>query len=394
MLASYTKSLRATFIVGSFLSIALCALAQSAGNSTSVVGTVTDPSGAVVPGALVEFIIDLVSRAPLLAALGAFAIPNVPCNPYHFTATSQGFAPFTQDIDVRSVVPVTVSVALKLQSSETVTVESGGEDLLENDPTFHTDVDKSLFDKFPLESQSSSLSSLVTLATPGISADSNGSFHGLVIMRKLVFQWTTSRFQINRARPSRIKSRWMPFNRWKWLPVPTRRIRRQTSIVINHHSVGPKDDHPARQRDYLLRQFWDLEPGLQSRLRRAQVGNFISVGGLDSGRFLDPPEFSMKCAGETNRTCSTAWTINLPTKIPFTSTWGSRVPGFRIRSFDQQDATAWNGVVVSNGGLGPDGLPVGATDQRSQIQDLQLRAIVDSVGQQYNGIHARSLRPS
>jgi len=181
MLASYTKSLRATFIVGSFLSIALCALAQSAGNSTSVVGTVTDPSGAVVPNALVEIHnpISGFARTTTSDSSGHFAIPDVPFNPYHFTATSQGFAPFTQDIDVRSVVPVTVSVALKLESSETVTVESGGEDLLENDPTFHTDVDKSLFDKFPLESQSSSLSSLVTLATPGISADSNGSFHGL-----------------------------------------------------------------------------------------------------------------------------------------------------------------------------------------------------------------------
>ena len=36
-----------------------------------------------------------------------------------------------------------------------------------------------LFDKLPLESQSSSLSSLVTLASPGVAADSNGLFHGL-----------------------------------------------------------------------------------------------------------------------------------------------------------------------------------------------------------------------
>ena len=52
-------------------------------------------------------------------------------------------------------------------------------DLVETDPTTHTDVDRNLFDKLPLESQSSSLSSLVTLASPGVSADSNGLFHGL-----------------------------------------------------------------------------------------------------------------------------------------------------------------------------------------------------------------------
>ena len=50
---------------------------------------------------------------------------------------------------------------------------------METVPITHTDVDRELFDKLPLESQSSSLSSLVTLSSPGISADSNGLFHGL-----------------------------------------------------------------------------------------------------------------------------------------------------------------------------------------------------------------------
>ncbi len=36
-----------------------------------------------------------------------------------------------------------------------------------------------MFGKLPLESQSSELSSLVTLSSPGIAADSNGLFHGL-----------------------------------------------------------------------------------------------------------------------------------------------------------------------------------------------------------------------
>ena len=52
-------------------------------------------------------------------------------------------------------------------------------DLVETDSVTHTDVDRGLFDKLPLESQSSSLSSLVTLASPGIAADSNGLFHGM-----------------------------------------------------------------------------------------------------------------------------------------------------------------------------------------------------------------------
>jgi hypothetical protein len=35
---------------------------------------------------------------------------------------------------------------------------------------------------------------------------------------------------------------------------------------------------------------------------------------------------------------------------------------------DAQNATAWSGLVVDNGGLGPNGLPVGLQDRRSKIR--------------------------
>src|SRR5207237_8230172 len=104
----------------------------------------------------------------------------IPFNPYHLSVTGKGFAPYAQDVDVRSVVPVALNINLELAgATTTVEVEGGAADLLETVPTFHTDVDRGLFDKIPLESASSSVSSLVTLATPGIAADSNGLFHGM-----------------------------------------------------------------------------------------------------------------------------------------------------------------------------------------------------------------------
>ena len=84
------------------------------------------------------------------------------------------------DVDVSSAVPISLNISLKVaNSSESVTVEATAEDLLENTSTFHTDVDRDLFNKLPLESSSSSVSSLVTLASPGVAADSNGLFHGM-----------------------------------------------------------------------------------------------------------------------------------------------------------------------------------------------------------------------
>src|SRR5215469_10388203 len=108
MQASYGMPLRAALAVIVWCAIGITALAQSAGNSTSVIGTVTDPSGAVVPNAVVEIRnpVSGFERTATTDASGSFTIPNVPFNPYYLQAKSLGFAPSSQDIDVRSVVPV------------------------------------------------------------------------------------------------------------------------------------------------------------------------------------------------------------------------------------------------------------------------------------------------
>jgi hypothetical protein len=140
MLASYLKSRPAAFLLMIFLSLSFNAHAQS-GNSTSITGTVLDPSGAVVANAKVEVSnpVSGFSRSAVTDAAGKFVIPNVPFNPYHVTVAGEGFAASIQDVDVRSTVPVNLSLTLKVAgSAESVTVEANGEDLLENTSTFHT----------------------------------------------------------------------------------------------------------------------------------------------------------------------------------------------------------------------------------------------------------------
>src|SRR6202140_2067491 len=181
MLASYKKSLYAAFLVVFYLGLGLSAYAQSGGTSSGISGTVLDPSGAVVANATVEIhnAVSGFDRTTTTDSKGNFSFPNVPFNPYHMTVTAAGFAQTAQDVEIRSALGVNVKVNLAVAgSSEAVTVEAGA-DLVENDPIGHTDVDRGLFDKIPLESQSSSVSSLVTLSAPGVAADSNGLFHGL-----------------------------------------------------------------------------------------------------------------------------------------------------------------------------------------------------------------------
>src|ERR1700733_10789653 len=170
-----------------FAAIAICfslcisnLWAQSAGNSRTGSGTVTDATGAILTDATVsnENAVSASSRTTKSDSAGHYQFTKLPLNPYHVVVSAKGFASNTQDVDLRSFVPITLKSSLTIGTESTV-IEVTGSDLVESDSTFHTDVDRGLFVKMPLESQSSSLSSLVTLASPGVAADSNGLFHGL-----------------------------------------------------------------------------------------------------------------------------------------------------------------------------------------------------------------------
>jgi hypothetical protein len=63
--------------------------------------------------------------------------------------------------------------------SETVQVEAAGNDVLENVPYAHADVNITALDKLPTFSPASGLSDAIVLSSPGVVADSNGFFHPL-----------------------------------------------------------------------------------------------------------------------------------------------------------------------------------------------------------------------
>src|SRR5207247_8326767 len=60
-----------------------------------------------------------------------------------------------------------------------VNVTGNAIEVLENVATTHTDVDQSLISRLPVRSPGSGLSDVITLAAPGVVADSNGFFHPL-----------------------------------------------------------------------------------------------------------------------------------------------------------------------------------------------------------------------
>ncbi|HTW49710.1 MAG TPA: carboxypeptidase regulatory-like domain-containing protein, partial [Acidobacteriaceae bacterium] len=272
------------------------ARAQSVGNSGSITGTVTDPTGAVIAGATVEIQnpVSQYLRTTTTDSTGHYQFTNVPFNPYHMTVEMKGFNSFVEDVDVGSNVAVTVPVKLQVGAAST-TVQVSGEDLLENSPTFHTDVDRDLFSKVPLESQSSSLSSLVTLSSPGVAADSNGLFHGLG-------DHASNSFSIDGQsitdQQSKVFSNQPPSNSIQSIEVisgaPPAEYGGKTSLVIVATTrSGQGITRPTGTISTSYGSFGSSTVNANLSYGGRNWGNFIEGDGLNTGRFLDPPEFAV-----------------------------------------------------------------------------------------------------
>ncbi len=275
---------------------ALSASAQ-AGNAGSVSGTVTDSSGAVVPNATVQFnnAVSGFNRTANTDANGQFTISNVPFNPYVLVVSAKGFATLSQDVDLRSAVGVNLNLKLQVAgANQTVTVESQGP-LVEDTSTYHTDVDRDLFIKVPLESQSSGLSALVTETTPGVSADSNGLFHGLG-------DHASNSFAIDGQpitdQQSKVFSNQLPTNAVQSLEViegaPPAQYGDKTSLVIVATTrSGEGVTKPTGNVYASYGSFGSATGGFDLSYGGKSWGNFAEFDGLNTGRFLDPPEFAV-----------------------------------------------------------------------------------------------------
>ncbi len=362
-----SRSILFCLFVFLFSSASFTLHAQS--NSGSLNGVVTDPSGAVIPGASVTIQnpVSAYTRTTTTDAAGHFRFTNLPFNPYHLTVTRTGFAAFVEDVHVDSILPVTSNIHLKIgAASDTVTVE-GGADLIENDPTAHTDVDRGLFDKLPLESASSSLSSLVTLASPGVAADSNGLFHGLG-------DHASNSFSVDGQpitdQQSKVFSNQLPSNAVQSLEVidgaPPAEYGDKTSLVINVTTrSGMGLTKPVGNISTSYGSFGTATGSVDLGYGGKNWGNFFEIDGLNTGRFLDPPEFTVFHAkgNEQNVFDRVDYQISsadsIHTNFNYSRSWFQNP-----NTYDQL-----NVMNVVSGGTGPSPVfdNVGNADQRSKI---------------------------
>src|SRR5216684_3298858 len=272
------------------------ARAQGLGGAGTVQGTVKDPTGGVMVAVTVDLSNPVTGfkRSSTTDAAGKFVFRNLAPNPYHLEVTAQGFDSLKRDVEVKSAVPIDLDLSLAL-SGATASVEVVGhtETLTERDPTAHTDVDRSLIEKLPLDS-SGGLNQIVTLASPGVVSDSNGFFHP-------IGDHAQTQFSIDNQpvtdQQSRIYSNQISADAVQSMEVitgvPPAEFGDKDSLVVQIVTKSGLD-HAKPAGSFTAGYGSFQSPTGEANLGFGShgIGNFMSLSGLATDRFLDAPEFT------------------------------------------------------------------------------------------------------
>ena len=347
--------------------------AQSGSNHGTILGSVTDPSGAVVPGATVAILnpVSGLARSAVSDRAGHYEFGNLPFDHYHLSVSASGFNAFASDVEVSSAVPVSVTDALTVGGDSTV-ISVDAADLIHNDTSLQTSIDRDAFAKVPLESQSSSLSSLVTLASPGVAADSNGLFHGMG-------DHASNSFSIDGQpitdQQSKVFSNQLPSNSVQTMQVisgaPPAEFGGKTSLVIEVTTrSGLGVNRPTGSITTSYGTFGSSTGAFDLSYGGKNWGNFVEVDGLNTGRFLDPPEFTVfhdkgneqNVFDRIDRQLSQKDSIHL--NLNYSRSW--------FQTPNAYDNLNVQNVVAGGTSSNPTMGDVGNTDQRSKIQTFDI----------------------
>lgn len=271
------------------------AMAQS--TSGTLTGVIKDASGAVVPDAVVMLANPGSGYVKNVTtdATGHFSFPNIAFDKYQISASTTNLQSPTRAVQLSSAVPMTVNLTLSVKTASTTVNVEGDLGLAERDPNAHTDVDRTMIARLPIEAPSSELSSIVTQLTPGVAADSNGLLHGLGDHSEVSFSVDG---QPITDQQSKVFSNQLPADAVQSFEVvegaPPAEYGDKTSLVVvvtTRSGQGVTKPTGVVSASYgsfgTSRILADMAYGGDN------WGNFISASALESGRFLDTPEFAV-----------------------------------------------------------------------------------------------------
>ena len=265
-------------------------------NSGSIVGTVTDPSGAVIASATVsiENPVSHYKNQVTTDSSGTYKINGVLFSHYHMSASAGGFQPAAQDVDVRTSIPITINFKLQLATeTQTVTVSEDAGDLVESVPVSHTDVDTKQFSQLPVTGTATGLTDVIAMSAPGIVQDSNGMIHPLGDHSQVTYMVDNEPVSDQQSKQF---STTLPEDAVESMEIiegsPLAEYGDKTSLVVNTVTKSGLGQKPYGSFAANGGSFGTYGEDATFGFGNEKAGNFIALNSSRTGRFLDSPEFA------------------------------------------------------------------------------------------------------
>ena len=259
----------------------------------TICGMIQDQTGALIVGAAVDLSNSDTRLDAKTGLAGKFCFNLMKPGEYELTVQANGFRTDRQKISVRSGEPLHLTISLSVETAnQQVTVVEGSADVGSLNVA-QTQIGTGLIDNLPSESVNAALSSILTLATPGVAADSNGVFHPLGEHAETSFSVDGQPIS---DQQSRIFSNQISANTIQEMRTlqgaPPAEFGDKTSLIVEATTRSGLNSGKANGTVSLgYGSFATPTASVALASGSSTFGNFLALDGVDSQRFLDAPEF-------------------------------------------------------------------------------------------------------
>jgi hypothetical protein len=258
-----------------------------------ICGVVEDQSSAVIPGIVVKLTSAESSKTTSTDAGGQFCLPDLEPGGYQLELRGPNFRVEQRRLELHSGESLQLTIKLTIQTAglEVTVVEGAGDPGSLN--VAQTQFSKGLIEKLPSESVNAAMSSILTLTTPGVAADSNGVFHPLGEHAETSFSVDGQPIS---DQQSRIFSNQISVNAIQEIRTiqgaPPAEYGDKTSLIVETTTRSGLNAGKSNGSLSLGYASFDTPTAILTLSSGTKtVGNFLEADGINSQRFLDTPEF-------------------------------------------------------------------------------------------------------
>jgi Carboxypeptidase regulatory-like domain len=266
---------------------------SAAAGQETVCGSVKDQTGAAIADARVELRGGGSRWNADSDSAGEFCFQQIASGSYELVVKREGFKTEQKEVTVFPGESLRVAIMLAISTARLeVTVVEGASDPASLNVA-ETKFNTGLIEKLPSESVNAAMSSVLTLATPGVAADSNGVFHPLGEHAETSFSVDGQPIS---DQQSRIFSNQISLNTIEEMRTiqgaPPAEYGDKTSLIVEARTKSGLD--AGRTKGTVSAGYGSFDTPVASATfswGTQTVGNFFAADGINSHRFLDSPEF-------------------------------------------------------------------------------------------------------